>query len=174
VTEIFRASVVDPAGDPRIFAPSGISPDLIGGLVVVTSDKQVSFTASFLPGTFQKSATRVQWDLDLDEIESTGFASDGQGVDYIISLGSDYHGSEARVSKLVQLNGFDDWPLEMGRFPVTFGTDSIEVRVPLATLAGDDGRFRFRVTASTQLTANGFTSPLDFMPDRDLAAGVVR
>ena len=122
------------------------------------------------PPTFNPSTTLVQFTFDIDQNASTGDSFLGQGVDYLVDLGTVDNGTMAVVYGYTAGVGYRS----VGTAPITFGTNAMDVALPLALFGDADGRSNFRVNVSAKIDARGTTPILDLMPDLDLAPGQVR
>src|SRR5262249_50216777 len=122
----------------------------------------------FAPGTLNRQTTRTTVLLDTDQVVSTGIAQNNSlGADYDLDLSAAL--SQATVNKAnpaacaAMQGGFD----AIGSLPVTLGTDSMQVTVPLSMLGGDDGRMSF--LASTYVLVAPLTPVVfDFAPNLNL------
>jgi hypothetical protein len=173
---IFHADVSDPVGDPirnPTFPQFTNLPDLVRATVDVVGGN-ITFSIRLAPGTFDPQTTLLLIDLDTDQNASTGFARNGQGVDFSLNMGAPAFGnpplgSQAHILKF----GASPGPFGIvGSVPVTVVADGMNVTVPLPMLAGD-GRMTFRVESLSLLTAIS-AIPFDDLPDLNLPPGRVQ
>lgn len=122
------------------------------------------------PGTFSPPTTLVQFELDVDQSPVTGSPFEGLGLDYIVDMGSSFYGGQAQVSRFIGGTQYQ----AVGNVPISVVADGIDVGIPLSLIGNDDGRLDFGVITSFYLGGNGFSTILDYMPDRGVPAGVVQ
>jgi hypothetical protein len=172
----YFGQVSDATGDGGQPPPPAVPADLVSASVATRSGTLV-FSVRFVPGAFDASRTRATFSLDTDLDATTGhpgIASTGTvdatalGVEFVMDCGSAALGGQARVFKYTgpPINTF----AAMGQFPVTFLTNGMDVTIPRSAFDADDGLLRFKVVSTIQLSASGFTSILDVMPNIGLAA----
>ena len=169
-TTRFSGAVSDPAGDADFYTGVAISPDLVSGTIQVTDDDLMHLSVRLAPPTFNASTSLVQFDFDIDQNAGTGVSFLGLGVDYFVDLGTVDNGTMAVVYRYAPGAGFSS----VGMAPITFGSISMDVALPLSLFGAADGRSNFRVNVSTRINVGDFTPILDLMPDSDLAPGQVR
>lgn len=164
--------VTDTIGDTA----SATDPDLVSGSATMVG-ANIRLRARFVPGTFDPTKTLVVFALDTDQNPATGspgIDSNGlldtstMGTDYVVSMGSTYYGNLAEVEQYVgpPPNTF----AYAAYVPVTYYPDGIDAIVPLSVL-GSNGQLNFVVMASSQVSARGFTTVLDVMPNVGLPPG---
>lgn len=167
----------DPAGDTT--DPGG-NHDLTFARVVVTNSA-LEMSVRFAAGTFNQYATVVQFVLDTDQNAATGHRGSDAGcvgdngiigAEYIVNMGSDFHGASAVVHKFVgpECNAFDPG---VTAGTVTYVADGIDVTIPLSLLGGDDGKLDYKVI-SFHFEGDGVFSVIhDRMPDVGLPPAIV-
>lgn len=165
-----RADVTDRVGDAGGFAGVAVPPDLASGSIEITPGSLMLISVRCNAGTFDPARTLIQFDLDVDQNPVTGSPSEGLGLDYIIDMGSAYYAGQARVSRFVGGTQYET----VGTVPISVSANGIDVGVPLSLIGGDDGRMNFRVISASYLGGNGFSTILDYMPDRGVPAAVVQ
>ncbi len=156
----FASAISDPSGDST-------SHDIASASAFFDSTTMF-MTATFHPGTLDPSNFAFFFSFDLDEDPSTGTqppATFPLGGDETVQFNSLFDPSFARV------NGF--------LTPISFGTDSFSVSVPLSILA-DDGQANYGLkvgnpttefsfiahdTAPDSATGNPLTTPTTFIPE---------
>jgi hypothetical protein len=109
-------------------------------------------------------------DLDVDQDPATGLAPAvdtfcpitpaGLGIEYVVELVT-YSATTADVGIL------DASLTEIGRAPMTFGTSSVTIEIPLAVLGGDDG------FVHTAAVVGPLLEPTDCVPDGTFLANSV-
>ena len=159
-----HGEITDPAGDTQSDARVRIAPDLIRATADVGGGN-ITVVIHFAPGTFDHQTTRVSVLLDTDLNTSTGIAQrPGLGADYGIDLVAST--TLANVTRAdpagcaAQLSCFN----VAGSAPITVGTDSMQVTVPLSLLGNADGRMAFAMNAYV-LVATATAVVFDVMPD---------
>jgi hypothetical protein len=165
-----RGDVTDRIGDAGTYPGVSIPPDLRSGSIEITPGNLMLISVRCAPGTFNTATTFVQFGLDVDQNPVTGSPFEGLGLDYIIDMGSSFFGGEARVSRFVGGTQYQT----VGTAPISVVADGIDVGIPLSLIGNDDGRLNFRAITSSYLGGNGFSTILDYMPDREVPAGVVQ
>src|SRR5262245_14333562 len=165
-----RADVTDRAGDASAFAGVAVPPDLFSASVEITQGNLMLISVRCNAGTFDPATTSIQFDLDVDQDPGTGDPFEGLGLEYIIDMGSSFYAAQARVSRFVAGTQYET----VGTVPVSVISNGIDVGVPLSLIGNDDGRMKFRVFATYYLGRSGFSTILDYMPDRGVSAPVVQ
>jgi hypothetical protein len=165
-----RADVTDRVGDAGAFAGVAVSPDLLSGSVEITQGNLMLISVRCNAATFDPATTFIQFDLDVDQNPVTGSPVEGLGLDYIIDMGSSFYAGQARVSRFVGGTEYQ----AVANVPISVVANGIDVGVPLSLIGNDDGRMNFRVISSTYLGGNGFSTILDYMPDRTVPGAVVQ
>jgi Putative Ig domain len=166
------AEVTDPTGD------SGGEHDLVFTRGEIVGDN-VLFTVDLATGTWAAN-TIVQLLLDMDQNPNTGSPGSDAGcvadagiigTDYLVEMGSDFSGTNARVFVATGgCNNFDSAGLVAG---VTYNGDRVTVSVPLASLGNDDGRMNFKVV-SFEYLGGPVSGVRDKMPDAGLQPGRIQ
>lgn len=165
-----RGDVTDAIGDAGSFPGVAIPPDLRSASIEITAGNLMLVTVRFAPGTFNPATTFVQFELDVDQNPVTGSPFEALGLDYIVDMGSSYYGGQAQVLRFV---GGTQYQL-VGTVPISVGVDGIDVGIPLSLIGNDDGRLNFRVISSGYLGGDGFSTILDYAPDRGRPGAVVQ
>jgi hypothetical protein len=168
-----RGEITDPAADTQPDARVRIAPDLIRATADVGGGN-ITLVIQFASGTFDHQTTRVSVLLDTDLNMSTGIAPrQGLGADYGIDLSAAT--TLANVTRAdpsgcaAQLSCFN----VVGSAPITVGTDSMQVVVPLSLLGNADGRMAFAMN-SYVLVATATAVVFDFMPDANQVPGRIQ
>jgi hypothetical protein len=173
---VISRSVTDQLGDAVTDSRVAVSPDIIAASAVVRNGS-LTVDVRFNTGTMNADTILLGLSLDTDENASTGHpgytGSGGSvgdsatfGMDYILALArrstSAYHYTSPTQYTTLSTSGIG----------ISFSTDLITVTVPLSTIGGDDGKFKFKLSASVYLTATGSTGMLDIAPNIGVAAGL--
>lgn len=133
-------------------------------------NESVTLAVRFAPGTYNRATTLVQFALDTDRNPFTGYRGLGSspggpdanliGSEIVVTMGS-LPLNEALISIPLVAN--------VGRAPITFSNDGMEVTFGRLFLLNYDGRgFNFKVVAYDTETA------VDYAPDLGVPAGQVR
>jgi hypothetical protein len=163
-----RGTVTDATGDAATCCPViAVAPDLVSGGITITDGGTAILSVRFSPGTFDPNTTTVGFLLDTDQNAASGGDFTGMGLEYIVDFGSEYFSGFAFI---LRYEGFGEYGPYVPAAPVSIVNNGMEVALPLSLLGGDDGRMNFRVYVQTQVSEDGFTTILDYMPDRGLAA----
>lgn len=161
--------MTDRVGDAGAFGGVAVPPDLSSGSIEITQGNLMVISVRCNAGTFDALTTSLQFNLDVDQDPGTGDPFQGLGVDYVIDMGSSFYAGQARVTHFV-----GGTYQTVGTVPISVISTGIDVGVPLSLLGSDDGRMKFRVSAAYYLGRNGFSTPLDYMPDQGTSAAVVQ
>src|SRR5215471_4340514 len=168
-----HGEVTDPAGDAQRDPRVAVAADLVRATADVASGN-ITFLVQFAPGTLDRQTTRVSLLLDTDRDGSTGIRQgDAIGADFGVDFAA--VSGQAGVTKAdpaacaARQSCFTPVTL----VPIAFGTDSMQVTVPLSVLGGVDGRMNFQLDAYA-IVAAGTTVIFDFMPDNNLPPGRVQ
>lgn len=163
----FVGFAVDPIGD-AVPLLNTVSPDLVfaGGTV---SNGVVALQVRFAPGTFNAQTTAVQFLLDTDLNPSTGHpGSDARGNDTGL-IGADYLVAfRPTLGNVAEVFIFADRDTlsPVGTATLTLFADGADVTFPLSLLAGNSGKFDFKVTASVLFSLIGTLSGnVDYLPN---------
>ena len=170
-TEEGAGTATDAVGDAIPWAGVAVSPDLIFARGTINAGHLI-LNVRFAPGTFSSSTTLVTVNLDTDQDPRTGqpgingqgtMDADQIGSEFIVVMGSSTNGEQAQISRYIgpPPNRFT----QIGHAPVTFFDDGMEVTIPLSTLGVDCGGINFKVVCSSRISASGFTSILDVLPN---------
>jgi hypothetical protein len=129
-------------------------------------DQNLYLGALFRAGTLSVNNLTFSFGLDTDRNPATGTNNLNLflGAEFTVArdaLGADP--SQARVNKLI-FSGGSVTAQPQGSVPVSFGTDSFTLAVPLAFLGGSDGRVNFGLATGTPLSPGRFL-PTDKAPD---------
>ncbi|MDJ0634668.1 MAG: hypothetical protein QNJ34_15880 [Xenococcaceae cyanobacterium MO_188.B29] len=155
----------DPLGDTFGFGSPQIDIENVSGVV---SGEELKLTMNFFtpisaPSTGLSDSVVGFWDLDLDQDPLTGIASNQSffappdqqggplGVEVVIDLFSEEF--NPGFVDLFDTNGFF-----IGTAPITYGTNSLEISIPLSEL-GDDGNLNYGTVIGT------FNEPTDAAPN---------
>jgi hypothetical protein len=164
-----RADVTDRAGDAAAFAGVAVPPDLVSASIEITQGNLMLISVRCNAATFDLATTWIQFALDVDQDPGTGDPFEGLGLEYLIDMGSSFYAGQARVSRFIA-----GTYQTVGTVPVSVISSGSDVGVPLSLVGNDDGRMNFRVLAAYYLGRNGFSTPLDYMPDQGVRAAVVQ
>ena len=162
-----QAEVQDPAGDTDFSPTEAPAPDLRSVAVAMSPAGELILGARFTRGTFQPTATYVQFNLDLGRTESDPCAQCGN---YLV----DYNGigkpsRKAQVQRL-GLNGRYEVAATV---PVTVTADRIRIVVPERLLPKDISRVAFGVVAGVKLGDDALSVILDRAPDSGMPRSVL-
>jgi hypothetical protein len=148
-----RDSSVDALPDVRV----PVSPDLVFAIVDARG-ANLTFRFRFRPGSFDRSTTRLEVDLDIDQNPATGTA----GVEYQLIVAPARDHADVVQTIKPSLTGTRTSAVLVGTVLVSSDADGCEVNIPRRLLGDDDGRFDFRVRVfADPLT----TTVLDVLPD---------
>jgi hypothetical protein len=164
----FHVDVTDPVGDVVIDRRIAVSPDLVEATADATASN-VTFVIRFAPGTLDRQTTRVTVLIDSDRNGSTGISQgNGLGADYALDLTAIT--SQAAITKAdpVGCAARQSCFTPIGSVAMDVTADSMLVTVPLATLAGADGRMCFQIR-SYILFGTGDPVVFDSLPDSGFA-----
>jgi hypothetical protein len=173
VSTTLHGEVTDPAGDAQRDPRFALAPDLVRATADVSAGN-VTFVVQFAAGTFDRQIARVSLLLDTDRDGSTGIRQgDGIGADYAVDFAA--VSGQAGVTKADPAGcaAHQSCFTPVTLVAIVFGTDSMQVTVPLAVLGGVDGRMNFQLNAYA-IVAVGTTVIFDFMPDNNLPPGRVQ
>ena len=148
-----RDSSVDALPDVRV----PVSPDLVS-VIVDARGANLTFRFRFRAGSFDRSTTRLEVDLDIDQNPATGTA----GVEYQLIVAPAK--AQAVVVQTIKpfVTGTKPPAVPIRTVPVSSDADGCEVNIPRQLLGDDDGRFDFRVRVFADPLA---TTVLDVLPD---------
>jgi len=162
-----QAEVHDPAGDAGVSPTEAPSPDLRSVAVTMSPAGELILRARFTRGTFQPTATYVQFNLDLGRTESDACARCGN---YLV----DYNGIGKSSRKAqVQRLGSDGRYEVAGTVPVTITADRIRIVVPERLLPKDVSRVTFGVVAGVKVGDDALSVILDRAPDSGMPRSVL-
>lgn len=144
----------DPTGDTFGFLTPQL--DIVNTQVTLTPTA-IMFDVAFAdmisaPSANLDNSVYGDIDLDIDQNPSTGSTSNvtlygnqpsGLGIEYYVDLFSEYF--DPGFVELVDVSGVSV-PVSL---PISFGTNSFSVTIPLSDLGGDDGYVNFGVIAGT-------------------------
>jgi hypothetical protein len=151
------ATITDPEGD-------ALSADVVSATAQIVGDDLV-LTVTFAPGSFRSDSLLVQFNLDTDENEFTGYTTGnpghvGFGIDCLIEVGK-----LTPTSRGARVRRYDT-----GIFVTAVNgsirdiTDGFEATVP-ADACEDDGPALLKVDSFRQLGGIGFSTRQDWAPD---------
>ncbi len=156
--------VADPTGDARFSPTEAPAPDLRSGRVEVSPDRGLLLEVRFAQGTFDRSATYVQFNLNLGAGDG---ASDPcqQCGNYLVDF-NDIGGTsgEAHVRRLGENGRYEI----VGAVPVTTAADGIDISVPWSLMPKEVGRLTYRIATGVKRGEHAQSIILDSMPDSDL------
>jgi hypothetical protein len=168
-----HGAVTDPSGDVQPDSRVPIVPDLIGATADVASGN-ITFVVQLASRTLDRATTRVSILLDTDRDGSTGIRQgDEIGADYSLDLAAATGQAAITKADPVGCAARQSCFTPVGSTAITFGTDSMQVTVALASLGGSDGRLNFQMN-SYAIVSSGTTVVFDFMPDNTLPPGRVQ
>ena len=115
----------------------------------------------------------AEFQLDTDQNPATGYPGIDSGHSDAALMGTEFfvliYGSNFQASASVLSSSFAN----LGTFPVNYSGNSVQVRVPLATLGGDDGLMNFKATVAQELSTNTSTGISDYASNLGQPVGVV-
>ncbi len=173
-------SVTDPDNDALPSPRDDPDPDVVSASARADGIN-LYLSVRFKAGTFDQALTLATFHLDTDQDASTGNPgttveciedADTLGADFVIWLGGNLR-TDVQIWSSPACGEFVFVTVESAA-AATYVPDGIDAVVPLALLAGDDGRLNFKVTIEEQISETGNDPPagiLDTMPDAGLPAG---
>jgi hypothetical protein len=136
--------ITDPSGDANPYIHDILS--ISGGF----DSSNLYLEATFQPGTFNPSNLGFLWGLDTDLDSGTGGQGVVLGADFTIFFDWLKITTRALVVK-------HDGGITVGTVPVSFGSNSLSLTVPLSLLDNDDGVALFSLAVGTPVDADHFS-----------------
>lgn len=172
-TNAFHAEVADSTGDAVASPSVRTPPDLIRGVVDVSSGA-ATFTVQFAPGTFDRQSTRLSIELDTDQNPATGIVgAAGIGIDYVLDLWAPTNQAKVQQAMPAACTAGGSCYSDIGTVALSFGVDSMGATVLLPMLGNASGRLNYRVFAYASPQSTTPSGVTDVMPDIALPAAHV-
>ena len=149
-TSAFATTITDPVGDASGHA------DVVA-LSGVYSQTSLFLFAQFQPGTLDPTNLAFFIGLDTDENPATGEQP-------FFPIGSEFVVDFNSLASTSQATIFQQDVGPVGSVPISFGTNSFSVAVPLSMLGNDDGAALFGLAEGVPTDASSFNA-FDFVPD---------
>ena len=152
----FATTIADPVGDASGHA------DVVA-LSGAYNQTSLFLSAQFQPGTLDPTNLAFFIGLDTDENPATGEEPFFPiGSEFVVDFNSRASTSQAAV--------FQQHVGPIGSVPISFGTNSFSVTVPLSMLGNDDGAALFGLAEGVPTDASSFDA-VDYVPDSARGGG---